>query len=115
MFRALVLEEGEGAPPLAAVREVDEAELPEGDVDVTVDFSTVNYKDGLAVRRGKPVVRTFPMVPGIDLAGTVSASRHPEIRTGDRVVLNGFGVGEEHWGGYATRARLRGEWLGTLS
>ena len=114
MFRALVLEEGEGAPPIATVRQVDEADLPEGDVDVDVDFSTVNYKDGLAVLRGKPVVRSFPMVPGIDLAGTVTASRHGDFRTGDRVVLNGFGVGEGHWGGYATRARLRGEWLVTL-
>jgi acrylyl-CoA reductase (NADPH) len=113
MFRALVLESGEGGP-ISVVRELDEADLPDGDVEVAVDYSTVNYKDGLAVRRGKPVVRTFPMVPGIDLAGSVTASDHPDFGVGDRVVLNGFGVGESHWGGYATRARLRGEWLVAL-
>jgi acrylyl-CoA reductase (NADPH) len=110
MFRALVLEATDGAPS-AEVRQLDEAELPEGDVLVDVGFSTVNYKDGLAVTRGKPVVRTFPMVPGIDFAGTVAESSNAGFSTGDRVVLNGFGVGETHWGGFAEKARVKGEWL----
>lgn len=110
MFRALVLEAGDGAPS-ADVRELDDGQLPDGDVLVDVEFSTVNYKDGLAVANGKPVVRSFPMVPGIDLAGTVAASSHPDVSAGQRVVLNGYGVGEGHWGGYAQRARVKGEWL----
>ena len=110
MFRALVLEAG-GDAPVASVREVDDADLPDGDVDVDVAYSTVNYKDGLAVVRGKPVVRTFPMVPGIDLAGTVRQSADSRFDPGDAVVLNGYGVGETHWGGYATRARVKGDWL----
>ncbi len=110
MFRALVLEATDGAPR-AEVRQLDEAELPEGDVLVDVEFSTVNYKDGLAVTNGKPVVRTFPMVPGIDFAGTVAESSNADLSPGDRVVLNGFGVGETHWGGFAEKARVKGEWL----
>ncbi|WP_213775812.1 MDR family oxidoreductase [Bradyrhizobium sp. dw_78] len=85
--------------------------LPEGDVTVDVEYSTLNYKDGLAITGRGPVVRKFPMVPGIDLAGIVSASDHPEFSPGDRVVLNGWGVGEQHWGGLANKARVRGEWL----
>jgi acrylyl-CoA reductase (NADPH) len=110
MFRALVLEAGEERPA-ASVRDVDENSLPAGDVLVDVGYSTINYKDGLAVRRGKPVVRNFPMIPGIDLAGTVLESGFPGLAPGDNVVLNGFGVGENHWGGFANRARLRGDWL----
>ena len=82
-----------------------------GSVTVDVSHSTVNYKDGLAVTKGKPVVRSFPMVPGIDFAGTVSASDYDGVGVGQRVVLNGFGVGEGHWGGFATKARVPGEWL----
>ena len=85
--------------------------LPEGDVTVRVDYSTLNYKDGLAITGKGPVVRKFPMVPGIDLAGTVEASSHAGIAVGDAVVLNGWGVGEGHWGGLAQRARLKGDWL----
>ncbi|MGE0727920.1 MAG: MDR family oxidoreductase [Acidimicrobiia bacterium] len=113
MFRALVLEATDGAPS-ATVQDLDESALPEGSVTVDVAHSTVNYKDGLAVVRGKPVVRAFPMVPGIDFAGTVSASSHDDIAVGQRVVLNGFGVGEGHWGGFAQRARVPGEWLVAL-
>jgi acrylyl-CoA reductase (NADPH) len=113
MFNALVLEAGEGAP-VAAIRPVDEAELPDGSVTVAVSHSTVNYKDGLAVVNGKPVVRAFPMIPGVDFAGEVAASTHEGIAVGDRVVLNGFGVGEGHWGGFSQRARVPGEWLVTL-
>lgn len=110
MFKALVLSAGDPAPT-AAVEEVADDRLPEGDVTVDVACSTVNYKDGLAVVRGKPVVRSFPMVPGIDFAGTVSASSHAGFAIGDTVVLNGFGVGEGHWGGYSQRARVKGDWL----
>ena len=110
MTQALVLEAGEKAPN-AAVREIHDSELPAGDVLVDIDYSTVNYKDGLAVTRGKPVVRSFPMVPGIDFAGVVSASEHPDVEIGDRVVLNGYGVGEVRWGGFSQRARVQGDWL----
>ncbi len=110
MFKALVLSAGDPAPT-AAVEELDDDRLPAGDVTVDVSCSTVNYKDGLAVVRGKPVVRNFPMVPGIDFAGTVSASEHPRFAAGDVVVLNGFGVGEGHWGGLAQKARVNGDWL----
>ncbi len=110
MFRALVLEATDGAPT-ASVQELDESALPDGSVTVSVAHSTVNYKDGLAVVRGKPVVRAFPMVAGIDFAGTVVDSAVADIAIGQRVVLNGFGVGEGHWGGYAQKARVPGEWL----
>jgi len=98
----------------AAVSEVDEAGLPEGDVTVKVDWSTLNYKDSLAITGSSPVVRQFPMVPGIDLAGTVEESSDPEFSVGDAVVLNGWGVGEVHWGGLAQRARVKGDWLVAL-
>ena len=95
----------------AAVQQIDEAQLPEGDVTVRVDWSTLNYKDGLAITGKGPVVRKFPMVPGIDFAGTVIESSHPEWKADDAVVLNGWGVGETHWGGLAQTARVRGDWL----
>jgi len=95
----------------AQFTDVDESQLPEGDVTVKVDYSTLNYKDSLAITGTSPVVRSFPMVPGIDLAGTVEASSHPEFQAGDKVLLNGFGVGEVHWGGLAEKARLKGDWL----
>ncbi|MHB1374673.1 MAG: acrylyl-CoA reductase (NADPH) [Thauera sp.] len=110
MFKAVLIEKDDTGYR-AGVTEVDEAALPEGDVTVRVDYSTLNYKDGLAITGKSPVVRKFPMVPGIDLAGTVEASAHAGIVPGDRVVLNGWGVGEVHWGGLAQRARLKGEWL----
>lgn len=93
------------------VVQIDEAQLPEGNVTVEVECSTLNYKDGLAITGSSPVVRKFPMVPGIDLAGVVSASNHADWKEGDRVVLNGWGVGETHWGGLAQKARLNGDWL----
>ncbi len=95
----------------AQLADFDESELMEGDVTVRVAWSTVNYKDGLAVTGKAPVVRRFPMIPGIDLAGTVEASSHPQWKAGDQVILNGWGVGETHLGGYAQRARLKGDWL----
>ena len=109
MFKALVLEK---SPEFSAtVREVDDAFLPEGDVTIDVAYSTVNYKDGLAITNRSPVVRSWPMVAGIDGSGTVVASSSPRWQAGDEVVLNGFGVGETHKGCLAQRARLKGEWL----
>jgi acrylyl-CoA reductase (NADPH) len=95
----------------ADLQAIDEAQLPAGDVTVRVAHSTLNYKDALAITGRSPVVRQFPMVPGIDLAGTVEHSEHPDWQVGDQVVLNGWGVGETHWGGLAERARLKGDWL----
>ncbi len=109
MFRALVLDKSPDFS--AAVREVDDSFLPDGDVTVDVAWSTLNYKDGLAITNRSPVVRSWPMVAGIDGAGTVVESASPLWRPGDQVVLNGFGVGETHKGCLAQRARLKGEWL----
>lgn len=110
MFSAILIEKGE-AGQTVALTSLDEAELPDGDVSIDVEYSTLNYKDGLAITRKSPVVRKFPMVPGIDLAGVVTESTHADWKKGDRVVLNGWGVGEVHWGGLAQRARLNGDWL----
>jgi acrylyl-CoA reductase (NADPH) len=90
---------------------IDEARLPEGDVTVRVAYSTLNYKDALAITGKGPIVRTFPMIPGVDLAGTVEQSSNPDFKPGDQVLLNGWGVGEGHWGGLAQMARLEGKWL----
>ena len=95
----------------AALSDVDENDLPEGDVTVQVDYSTLNYKDSLAITGSSPVVRNFPMVPGIDLSGTVTDSSNAGYSVGDKVVLNGWGVGEVHWGGLAQKARMNGDWL----
>lgn len=110
MFNAiLVTKDDKGYRAECAMLPDDQ--LPPGDVTVRVDFSTLNYKDGLAITGKAPVVRSFPLVPGIDFAGTVEASQHPGFKAGDRVVLNGWGVGEQHWGGLAQRARVKGDWL----
>ena len=95
----------------AQLGQIKETQLPEGDVLIKVDYSTLNYKDSLAITGASPVVRSFPMVPGIDLAGTVETSDHADFKAGDKVVLNGFGVGEGHWGGLAQMARVKGDWL----
>ena len=95
----------------ARVAEVAENDLPEGDVTVKVEYSTVNFKDALALTDKSPIVRKWPMVAGIDFAGVVEASAHPSWKPGDRVLLNGWGVGETHWGGLAQKARVKGDWL----
>jgi acrylyl-CoA reductase (NADPH) len=95
----------------ARLQSLDESELPLGEVKVRIDYSTINYKDGLAITGRAPVVRSYPMVPGIDFAGTVEESAHPDWKPGDAVVLNGWGVGEKHWGGLAQKARVKGGWL----
>jgi len=95
----------------AQISQIEEQQLPTGDVLIQVDYSTLNYKDSLAITGASPVVRNFPMVPGIDLAGTVEHSDHADFKVGDQVVLNGFGAGEGHWGGLAQKARVKGDWL----
>ncbi len=110
MFKAIFLTQEEGKTQ-AQVRVLDETELPAGDVSIRVAYSTLNYKDGLAITGKAPVVRNFPMVPGIDLVGWVEESSHPNWKPGDAVILNGWGVGERHWGGLSQKARLSGDWL----
>ncbi|MGC4061560.1 MAG: MDR family oxidoreductase [Aquabacterium sp.] len=110
MFKAILIHKDEQGYR-AALQDIDDTALPEGNVTVRVACSTLNYKDGLAITGKSPVVRKFPMVPGIDLAGTVETSQHPDCKPGDQVVLNGWGVGETHWGGLAHKARLNGDWL----
>ncbi len=110
MFRAILIDKDDSGYR-ASLQALDEAQLPEGDVRVRVSHSTLNYKDALAITGKGPVVRQFPMVPGIDLAGVVEESSHADFKAGDAVLLNGWGVGETHWGGLAQQARLRGDWL----
>jgi acrylyl-CoA reductase (NADPH) len=109
-FRAVVIDKGEGGQTVA-LKDFDEADLMDGDVTVRVSHSTLNYKDGLALTGKAPVVRRFPMIPGIDFAGTVEVSSHPDFKPGDVVVLNGWGTGETHLGAYGEKARVKGEWL----
>ena len=113
MFRGILITKDD-AGYKAQLQNIDDAVLPEGDVTVSVEWSTLNYKDGLAITGKSPVVRRFPMVPGIDFAGTVTVSSHPAWKTGDRVVLNGWGVGETHCGGLAETACVKGDWLVAL-
>jgi acrylyl-CoA reductase (NADPH) len=109
-FKAIVIEKADGGTK-AALTQFDEANLMDGDVILRVEYSTVNYKDGLAITGKAPVVRRFPMIAGIDGAGTVESSTHPDFKPGDRVVLNGWGCGETHLGCYGEKARLKGDWL----
>ena len=110
MFKGILIEK-DGNNSSAALKDIDDSLLPEGDVTVRVAFSSLNYKDCLAITGKSPVVRRFPMVPGVDLAGTVEASSNSDYQVGDSVLLNGWGVGETHWGGLAQKARIKGEWL----
>jgi acrylyl-CoA reductase (NADPH) len=110
MFKALYLTK-EGDAFKARVAELDEARLPEGDVTVRVDYSTINYKDALALTNKSPIVRTWPMVAGIDASGVVESSTHPEWKAGDPVILNGWGLSENHWGGLGQKVRVKGDWL----
>ncbi|MCC7412387.1 MAG: oxidoreductase [Gammaproteobacteria bacterium] len=109
-FRAVVVDEVDGKQQVA-VKSLKLGDLPEGDVLVDIAYSTVNYKDGLALTGRIPICRKFPMVAGIDLAGTVAQSASPEFKPGDRVLVNGYGLSERYWGGYSQRQRLRPEWL----
>ncbi|MDP2410854.1 MAG: MDR family oxidoreductase [Pseudolabrys sp.] len=109
-FKAIVIDKTESGTR-AALTDFDDANLMDGDVTVAVAYSTVNYKDGLAVTGKAPVVRRFPMIAGVDFAGTVETSSHPDWKPGDKVILNGWGLGETHLGAYAERARVKGDWL----
>jgi len=109
-FKAIVVEKADKGQTVS-LTEFDEAGLMDGDVTVRVGWSTINYKDGLAITGKAPVVRRFPMIPGIDFAGEVEASSHPDWKPGDKVILNGWGTGETHLGGYAEKARVKGQWL----
>ncbi|MDP3241748.1 MAG: MDR family oxidoreductase [Reyranella sp.] len=110
-FRALVLTQGADRKVSGAIETLAEDRLPAGDVVVAIDSSTLNYKDGLVLTTGGGLVKTWPHVGGIDFAGTVETSENAAFKAGDKVVLNGYRVGELHWGGYATKARVKGEWL----
>jgi len=110
MFKALLLEEKDGKVS-ASIKSLEESALPQGDVTVAVEFSTLNYKDGLVLGGLGRLVRNYPHVGGIDFVGTVESSSHPAWKPGDKVMLNGWRVGELHWGGYAEKARVKGDWL----
>ncbi|BCL68081.1 quinone oxidoreductase [Vibrio nigripulchritudo] len=110
MFQALVLNQ-EDKKTIATIESLDDSQLPEGDVVIEVDYSSLNYKDGLAITGKGKIIRQFPMVPGIDLAGTVLSSSDERYQSGDQVVLTGWGVGENHWGGMAQKASLKADWL----
>jgi acrylyl-CoA reductase (NADPH) len=109
-FKAIVIEKTDAGQQVG-LSDFDETNLMDGDVTVAVEWSTLNYKDGLAITGKAPVVRRFPMIPGIDFAGTVEGSTHPDWKPGDRVILNGWGLGETHLGAYAEKARVKGDWL----
>ena len=115
MIRALMVDKDEEGGTSASISEIDESRLPEGDVTVAVEYSGLNYKDGLCVGSGGGLVRTYPHVPGIDFAGTVERSTDSRYREGDAVVLTGWRVGEAHWGGYAEKARVKADWLVPLA
>jgi acrylyl-CoA reductase (NADPH) len=109
-FQAILIEKTDGGQKVA-LTDFDDTDLMEGDVTIRVEWSTINYKDGLAVTGKAPVVRRFPMIPGVDLAGTVETSSHPAWKSGDKVICNGWGLGETHLGAYAAKARVKGDWL----
>lgn len=113
-FRALVVDRAADGAISQIVRELDDSLLPEGDVTVRVDYSTLNYKDGLCMHGQGGLVRSYPHIPGVDFSGAVESSDDPRYRPGDRVVLTGWRVGEVRWGGYATRARVKADWLVAL-
>jgi acrylyl-CoA reductase (NADPH) len=116
MFQALVLEKNAEGQAVAAIQDLDDSALPAGDVTVVVEYSTLNYKDGLCLSpSGSGLVRAYPHVAGIDFAGTVEASDDARYKPGDKVVLTGWRVGEVHWGGYATKARVKADWLVPLA
>ena len=110
-FKAILISRDEDKKQSVSISQLTEADLMDGDVTVAVEATTVNYKDGLAITGKAPVVRRFPLIPGVDFAGTVVASSHPDWKPGDKVLLNGWGVGETHHGAFSERARVKGEWL----
>ena len=111
MFNALVLNKKDDQKATGKVEEIETSNLPEGDVLINIDYSTINYKDSLAITSSSPIIKNFPMVPGIDFSGTVEESSNNNFTTGDKVILNGFGVGEKYWGGLSQKARVNGNFL----
>ena len=111
MFNALVLNKKDDQKATGKVEELETSNLPEGDVLINIDYSTINYKDSLAITSSSPIIKNFPMVPGIDFSGTVEESSNNNFTTGDKVILNGFGVGEKYWGGLSQKARVNGNFL----
>jgi len=110
-FNALLVNRSEDKKITSSLETLEESQLPEGDVVIDIDYSTLNYKDALAITGAAPVIRSYPMVPGIDFSGTVVESSHASWKAGDKVILNGWGVGEMHWGGLAQKAKVNGDWL----
>lgn len=110
MFQGLLIEKNDDKQSIA-LKQFEDSDLPEGDVIVQVEYSTINYKDALAVTGSSPIAKIYPLVPGIDFSGTVLSSETPEYSVGQKVVLNGWGVGEKHWGGLAERAKVKSDWL----
>ncbi len=111
MFKALIFDQNNDEKVINNIKSIEDSELPKGDVMVKIEYSTINYKDGLAITSKSPILKSFPMVPGIDFAGIVEESSNTNFNEGDKVILNGFGIGERHWGGYAQKARIDGNWL----
>lgn len=110
MFKAILIE-GSRSDQKVSIASINDTQLPEGDVSIDVAFSTINYKDALAITGKAPIAKHYPMIPGIDFAGTVTSSSRSDFKAGDKVILNGWGVGEKHWGGLAEKARVSGDWL----
>ena len=110
MFKAILIE-GSRSDQKVSIASINDTQLPEGDVSIDVAFSTINYKDALAITGKAPIAKQYPMIPGIDFSGTVTSSSHADFKAGDQVILNGWGVGEKHWGGLAEKARVSGDWL----
>lgn len=111
MFNALLVDKNDDGAVTAQVTALDESQLPEGDTTIAVEYSTINYKDGLAIANRSPIIRSFPMVPGIDLTGVVAAGGGRDCHEGTRITVNGWGVGEQYWGGLTQRARMTADWL----
>ena len=111
MFNALVLNKIEDEKASGKVEAIETSNLPDGDVLINIDYSTINYKDALAITSSSPIIKNYAMVPGIDFAGTVEETSNNNFKTGDKVILNGYGVGEKHWGGMSQKARVNGNWL----
>ena len=111
MFNSLVLNKTDDQKATGKVEEITVSDLPEGDVLINIDYSTINYKDALAITSSSPIIKNYPMVPGIDFSGTVEETSNNNFKIGDKVILNGFGVGEKYWGGLSQNARVNGDWL----
>ena len=111
MFNSLVLNKTDDQKATGKVEEITVSDLPEGDVLINIDYSTINYKDALAITSSSPIIKNYPMVPGIDFSGTVEETSNNNFKIGDKVILNGFGVGEKYWGGLSQKARVNGDWL----